>query len=103
MVWGYVYRVNDQDRQALRDREKGYDELPTITVYLTPPTPDDDPTPITAFTFKATHECTTRCGPPSSYLDIVRRGAEERNLPDAYLEQLRQIQAVEQDSNGKDG
>ncbi len=42
-------------------------ELKT-TVYLTPPTPGDDPTPTTAFTFIAATPCPLQCGPPADYL-----------------------------------
>ncbi|MCL4853893.1 MAG: gamma-glutamylcyclotransferase, partial [Bryobacteraceae bacterium] len=88
MVWGYVYRVSDCDRQELRKREGGYEERDT-TVYITSPTPNDDPTPLTAFTFIAAKECPQRCGPPPTYLDLIIQGAEERGLPAAYQEALR--------------
>jgi gamma-glutamylcyclotransferase len=88
MVWGFVYRVHDKDREHLRAREGGYEELPKTTVYLVAPTPGDDPTPITAFTFAATHICPKQCGPPSAYLDRIIEGATARQLPTAYQKRL---------------
>jgi len=88
MVWGFVYRVHDKDRQHLREREAGYEELPRTTVYLVAPTPGDDPTPITAFTFAATQACPKQCGPPPTYLDLIIEGAKTRQLPDAYQKHL---------------
>lgn len=35
MLWGFVYRMHDRDRQQLRKREKGYREISDLTVYLT--------------------------------------------------------------------
>jgi hypothetical protein len=31
MVWGYVYRVDDNDQEQLKKREGGYEEIPEIT------------------------------------------------------------------------
>jgi gamma-glutamylcyclotransferase len=88
IVWGYVYRVTDNDREALRKREGGYEEA-EVTVYLTPPTPGDDPTLLHAFTFVALSACPRHCGPPRAYLDLITAGAEERQLPDEYQQALR--------------
>ncbi len=88
IVWGYVYRVSDCDQENLRTREGGYEER-ELTVYLTPPTPEDDATPLTAFTFIATTECSDDCGPPMAYLEVVIQGAMERDLPAEYREVLR--------------
>jgi hypothetical protein len=52
IVWGCVYRITDEDREFLRQREAGYSEF-TTTIYLMAPTPGDDPTPQEAFTFIA--------------------------------------------------
>lgn len=87
MVWGYVYRVSNHDREELRKREGGYEEC-RVTVYLMPPAPEDDPTALTAFTFIAPNECPRHCGPPPAYLDVINQGAEERKLPAAYREAL---------------
>ncbi|MGB6194056.1 MAG: gamma-glutamylcyclotransferase family protein [Terracidiphilus sp.] len=83
MVWGYVYRMTDRDRDAIKLREGGYEEV-TKTVYLGSPSGADF-TPIEAFTFAAKVECPKKCGPSAAYLDIVIRGAQERSLPDEYL------------------
>jgi hypothetical protein len=87
MVWGYVYRTTDGDKESLRKREGGYKEVP-VTVYLTPPTAGDDPTPVRAFTFTAIAECPKHCGPPLTYIDLIIGGARERQLPDDYLKTL---------------
>jgi len=89
IVWGAVYRVTDQDQEALRQREDGYQELPKTTVYLTPPIPGDDPTPTTAFTFIAKTTCPFHCRPPADYLGIIINAAETRKLPERYVEQLK--------------
>lgn len=87
MVWGYVYRVTDEDRQKLNKREGGYEETPA-TVYLLAPNSEDDPTSLTAFTFAAPEDCPQLCGPPAGYLDIIIQGAEERKLPPEYQQIL---------------
>jgi hypothetical protein len=88
MVWGYVYRVNDDDKTALKDREAGYDELSDATAYVL--APDDDPTPVGVFTFIATNACQKRCGPSPEYLRIVLDGAAQRLLPPEYTARLRE-------------
>jgi len=88
MVWGYVYRVSDEDQQELKKREGGYEQIPEVTVYLLSPNPEDYPTPLTAFTFAASSDCPQRCGPPAAYLDIMIEGAEERKLPPGYRQTL---------------
>jgi cation transport regulator ChaC len=90
MVWGYVYRISDEDREALRKREGGYAEV-TMTVYLMPPTADDDPTAQEAFTFIANQECSEQCGPPAPYLELIIQGSEERELPEAYRQALKDL------------
>lgn len=87
IVWGFVYRVNDHDRKKLKKREGGYDEIGT-TVYLITPTPEDDPTPLEAFTFAAKKVCSHQCGPPPAYLNLIIEGAEERNLPEDYQQSI---------------
>lgn len=87
MVWGYIYRTTDNDKEALIKREGGYKEV-AITVYLMSPTPEDDPTPVQAFTFAAIDKCPKRCGPPLTYIDLITAGARERQLPDEYLQTL---------------
>jgi cation transport regulator ChaC len=88
MVWGYVYRVSDGDREALKEREGGYKKI-TVTVHLGPPKSEDYPTPLTAFTFAASATCAQKCGPRSDYLQLLIEGAKERGLPEAYQETIR--------------
>ena len=65
-----------------------------MTVYLLPPNPGDDPTSLTAFTFAAVNKCPEECGPPSTYLEIIIDGAEERELPPEYRQVLIEIKKV---------
>jgi AIG2-like family len=88
MGWGYVYRVSDGDQQELKKREGGYEQILAVTVYLLPPNPGDDPSPLTAFTFVASSDCPQRCGPKAGYLDVIIAGAEERKLPTEYRQTL---------------
>lgn len=82
-MWGFVYRVHDKDKARIEAREGGY-EMVNLTVYLVAPHPGEDPTPIKAFTFVASKECPQHCGPPPEYLDLVIRGANDRQLPEPY-------------------
>jgi len=84
VVWGFVYRVNDNDRKALGKCEGGYVEIAKITVYLTSPTSGDNPTPLSAFTFAAVDTCQQHCGPPADYLTLILEGVVERHLPEDY-------------------
>jgi len=84
MVWGYVYRTTDRDKKALEKREGGYEEV-ELTVYLTSPSGEDEPTPVRAYTFVALAECPQHCGPPLAYVDLISAGARKRQLPDDYL------------------
>lgn len=93
MVWGYVYRMTDLDKESLRKREGGYDEA-EITVYLASPESNDAPTPQEAFTFIANQECPKRCGPPASYLDLIIEGAKEKGLPGAYQQMLQALRVT---------
>lgn len=93
MVWGYVYRMNNQNRETLQRREGGYrDEA--VTVYLMPPALGEDPTALEAFTFIATQECANQCGVSAPYLDLVINGAEERGLPMEYRQRLSDLRAT---------
>lgn len=87
VVWGYVYRITDDDKKALEAREAGYDELLDATVQLL--APNADPTPVRAFTFIARESCPKHCGPSTEYLGIVVKGAMQRQLPPEYTEQLK--------------
>ena len=85
MVWGYMYRLSDADNAELQKRERGYDAA-QITVQLVEQ--DGGTTPIDAFTYIATTACPKHCGPPKDYLDLIVKGAAERDLPLEYREQL---------------
>jgi hypothetical protein len=90
MVWGYLYRMHNDDRRRLREREKGYRELPnpdsssSLTVYLTSPD-REQPIPVKAFTFIAESECSKGCGPSQHYLSLVIEGGKSRVLPEDYV------------------
>jgi hypothetical protein len=81
-VWGFVYRVSDEDRKRLREREKGYREISRITVFLRN---GDDITPQESFTFQGEESCPEHCGPSREYLELALDGAKSRNLPDEYV------------------
>ncbi|WP_238326046.1 gamma-glutamylcyclotransferase family protein [Bryobacter aggregatus] len=93
MVWGYVYRMTDSDKESLRKREGGYDEV-ELTVQLVSPESDNAPTPQRVFTFIAQQECQNRCGPPAPYLDLIIEGATERSLPEPYRQVLQKLRAA---------
>ncbi|MGA2328721.1 MAG: gamma-glutamylcyclotransferase family protein [Bryobacteraceae bacterium] len=102
MVWGFVYRVHDKDRQYLRAREGGYEELPETTVYFVAPMPGDDPTPITVFTFAATRVCPKQCRPPATHLDLIIEGARARGLPAGYQERLSDLRQKLDETTNED-
>lgn len=85
VVWGFVYRMHDADRAALRAREKGYREIPEVTVYLKD---GDGVTPQDVFTFIGAEACGRNCGPSQAYYDLVLEGARARGLPDQYIEEV---------------
>ena len=87
MVWGYVYRLDDSDRKQLREREKGYREVPDLTVFLADGA-DGDPTPVSTFTFVGDKSCPDHCGPGPEYLSLVIEGAISRRLPTTYVDAL---------------
>lgn len=86
VVWGYVYRVTDDDKKALQAREAGYHELPDATVQLL--AANADPTPVRAFTFIAPDACPKHCGPSAGHLGLVIKGAIQRQLPPEYTRGL---------------
>lgn len=86
MVWGFTYRVSEEDRKRLGEREGGYEER-KCTVYL-PKKPGEKPRAVEAFTFVATSQCPNRCGPPSDYLELILQGAKDRDLPRDYQQFL---------------
>jgi cation transport regulator ChaC len=90
MVWGFLYRLTDEDEAKLTAREGGYHEQ-SVTVQLIEA--DGDTTPVEAFTYIANAACPKECGPPDAYLDLIIRGARERNLPQEYQDFLASHQA----------
>ena len=90
-VWGFVYRVHDDDRKRLKDREKGHREISRITVYLKS---DEDVTPQDVFTFQGEEVCPKNCGPTKEYLALVVGGARSRDLPDEYVQDLEGASSV---------
>jgi hypothetical protein len=84
VVWGCVYRVHGDDREALRKREGGYVEIPKITVYRISAEPKENPTPLSAFSFAAVDTCQLHCGPSADYLALILEGIDERHLPGDY-------------------
>lgn len=94
MVWGFVYRMHARDRQCLREREKGYSEVP-MPVFLKSPG-DQDICPLDAFTFIGDRVCPKKCGLSTEYLSLIIKGAKERLLPPDYIEELRTHEAARQ-------
>jgi hypothetical protein len=91
MVWGFIYRVHDNDKVKLQGRERGYELRDNLTVYLVAPTPEEDPTPVSAFTFLTTNKCPKQCGSQAAYLQLIVNGAKERGLPEAYQTALAKL------------
>jgi len=85
-VWGYVYRLSDEGRKGLREREAGYTERSVDAVLLAK---DETPSVVKAFTFVAKQACQVACGAAPSYLDVVVAGALQRGLPEDYVSWLR--------------
>jgi len=83
MVWGFLYRMHDQDREGLRKRENGYREVPDLVVYLTS-SGTKDVTPIEVFSFEVEKACASNCGPNAAYLELIVEGARKRLLPPDY-------------------
>lgn len=95
-VWGFVYRMHDQDRERLGKREKGYREISDLAMYLTS-ADNEDVIPVATFTFAAEKTCTRGCGPNSTYLSLIVEGAKSRSLPNDYRERLEsQLDALTQ-------
>ncbi|MEI9814665.1 MAG: gamma-glutamylcyclotransferase family protein [Acidobacteriota bacterium] len=86
VVWGFLYRVTDQDLKGLVAREAGYTCCEKL-VYV-PGGENQTPALVKAIVFVANGNCSQLCGPTADYLDIVRRGATERDLPPEYLRTL---------------
>ena len=88
VVWGYVYRLNPEERAALVAREGGYDER-VLTVWRVDGTPDcQDGKPVNAIAFVGGAKCGSSCGPAQMYRDLVVEGARSRGLPTSYIDLL---------------
>jgi hypothetical protein len=77
--------MHDDDRERLRQREKGYREVSNITAFLKD---GEEVTPQTVFTFQSDQICPKHCGPDSGYRELVVQGAQSRGLPQDYVEIL---------------
>jgi len=88
VLWGFVYRVSAEDKDGLKDRERGYAEKP-LKVLLVEDTSDcENCTPVDAFTFVGETACPDRCGPAAAYFKLVVDGAKKRGLPEEYIRDL---------------
>lgn len=87
MVWGFIYSLSDEERARLQDREGGYSEI--LATALLNRVDDEASVPIDVFTFIAKAECLKSCGPSAEYVDLIVRGAKQRNLPADYIGSIR--------------
>lgn len=85
-VWGYLYRVTEGDRNALRRRERGYREVHVKVRQIL--AAGDAGEVVDAFTFQAEEPCPRRCGPPAAYVALVVDGARSRGLPEKYIRSI---------------
>lgn len=85
IVWGFVYKVHDCDRERLREREKGYAER-SESVFLR--SDGGDVTAVNVFTFVGEKVCATECGASHEYLSLIIDGAKSRQLPTDYISAL---------------
>lgn len=84
VVWGFIYRMHDEDKEALKKREQGYREV-SLLVWLKD---EQQYTPQKVFTFVGQSACPKQCGPSASYFDLLLEGAKSRELPETYIEEL---------------
>ena len=78
------YRMNDADKESLKQREQGYREI-SVRVWLK----DGENFKVQpAFTFIGEQVCSNECGPSRAYLDLVLEGARGRELPETYLAEI---------------
>lgn len=92
VVWGYVYEVNNEERQRLISREIGYELVEDLTVITEQP--GEPATQRQVFSFQATTICAENCGPMSAYVQTIVQGARQRKLPEEYI---KTIQAFDPD------
>ncbi|MGB8477923.1 MAG: gamma-glutamylcyclotransferase family protein [Acidobacteriaceae bacterium] len=82
MVWGAIYRINEESRENLRRREQGYKEVSGLSVFKEGSGALNQ---VEAFTFIAENLCSKRCGPSTEYRQLVIDGAKSRCLPEEYV------------------
>ena len=87
IVWGYIYRVDDEGLTNLRNRERGYSVVEGITPLVVDGSLEKV-TPISAMTFASNETCSAGCGPTKTYLDLVMIGAVARGAEKTYLHWL---------------
>jgi hypothetical protein len=83
-VWGFVYKLHDEDRKRLSKRENRYREI-ELTIFLKN---GEDITPVDVFTFQGKEGCAKHCGPSAEYLAVVIEGAKSRHLPLEYIDAI---------------
>jgi len=88
MVWGVLYRIDDDELTAI-DRKEGYDWAYTR---VTLPVRLEGGPERAAVTYTVRSKETAQVPPSRQYLDLVIAAARERGLPGAYI---RQIEAIE--------
>ncbi len=82
-MWGFVYALNEDDYEQLRIREGGYVEQHLMAIRRD--VESDVLIPLEVRTFVGSASCELVCGPSGEYLDLIRRGAEQRAIPSDYL------------------
>jgi cation transport regulator ChaC len=85
-VWGYLYRVTDEDHDALRQREKGYSEAEVRVWRVSERHPSGRE--VRAFAFIGNATCSRSCGPSDEYLELILEGAHARKLPEEYISRI---------------
>jgi len=88
VLWGFVYRVSAEDKDGLKDRERGYAEKPLKALLVEDTSDCENCTPVDAFTFVGETACPDRCGPADAYFKLVVDGAKKRRLPEEYIRDL---------------
>ena len=100
-LWGYLYDITQQDRDAL-DRYEGWNgpgdpgnayEPETITIELVRPDDGSPPRRVRALTYLA--RATEPKLPSRRYLDVILHAARARRLPDEYLTELAALPAAD--------
>jgi cation transport regulator ChaC len=89
VTWGFVYRICRDDLDSLKKREIGYDLRQVLVFEDQAEFPKASP--INAVTFVGSEQCAQKCGPRTSYLELMIAGAHERGLPETYTHVLSQL------------